>query len=124
MENSTQNNLNNIGNDLNNFANDEKNMVMLCHFGQLMGGIVIPLIIWMMKKETMLCLDKEAKKIINFQISMIIYSLVSMALCFVIIGFLLLPVVIGLTIVCPIIGGVKCMNDEEFNYPFAINFIK
>ena len=110
---------------------DEKNMGMFCHLAALSGYIGIPvgwllgpLLIWMIKKETMPFVDQEGKKAINFQISILIYSAVSIALCIIFIGFILLPGLAIFNIVMVIVNSIKASNGEETSYPLSINFLK
>ena len=51
------------------------------------------------------------------------HLLISIALCFVIVGFVLLPIVAILGIVFPIIAAVKANEGRAWKYPLAIPFI-
>ncbi|MHC4062132.1 MAG: DUF4870 domain-containing protein [Planctomycetota bacterium] len=57
-------------------------------------------------------------------ISVAIYLLAAILLCFVVIGFLLLPAVAVFNIVFLIIAAVKANNGEHYVYPLTIRFIK
>jgi uncharacterized Tic20 family protein len=111
-------------------SEQEKNMGMFCHLAALsgyvipMGWLVGPLILWLAKKETMPYVNQEGKKSINFQITILLYSLISGVLCLIFIGFLLL---FGLTIfnlIMVIVNGIKAGKGEETRYPLSITFIK
>ena len=102
---------------------------MLCHLAALagfigipFGNIIGPLVVWLIKKDESPYVDAQGKASLNFQISMTIYKIVAALLVLVIIGFVLLPALIILNIVCIIIASVKTSNGEEFNYPLAISF--
>ncbi|TLS38156.1 DUF4870 domain-containing protein [Pseudalkalibacillus caeni] len=113
-----------------NLTQEEKTWGMLSHLtafaGFLIpfGNILGPLIIWLMKKETMPFVDEQGKESLNFQISMMIYGIVSGILVFIIVGFLLLAVVAVLEIVLVIMASVKANNGESYRYPLTIRFIK
>ena len=69
-----------------------------CHVGALalylgipFGHIIVPLVIWLIKKNAYPFVDEQGKESLNFQISMSIYGLVAGLLAFAIIGFLIFP---------------------------------
>jgi len=110
---------------------DEKNMGMFCHLAALSGYVGIPvgwllgpLIIWLMKKETMPYVDQEGKKSINFQITILIYSLISLLLCLIFIGFILLAGLTIFNLVMVIVNAIKASKGEETRYPMSMNFLK
>lgn len=109
---------------------DEKQMGLFLHLSQLANiilfpiGIVLPIVLWQTQKEKMPALDAHGKMVANFMISMTIYGIISFILMFVLIGFLLLPVVFLIGIIFPIIGGMKANNGEFWEYPLTIKFIK
>ena len=87
-------------------------------------GIVLPIILWQTRKEKMPVLDAHGKMVTNWMISATIYFFASFILMFVLIGFLTVFVVLLLTIIFPIVGGVKANNGEMWNYPLTIKFLK
>lgn len=111
-------------------TSDERQMGMFLHLSQLlnviipMGGIIAPIILWQVKKEEMPGLDAHGKMITNWLISSFIYVVISIVLAFVLIGFLTLFVVVILSMVFPIIGGIKANNGELWEYPLTIKFLK
>ena len=68
-------------------------------------------------------LDEHGKNAVNWLISFILYAAISGALCFVLIGFVLLPVVLILNIVFPIIAAMKANEGRVWKYPLAIPFL-
>ena len=109
---------------------EQKQMGLIMHLSQLANlilfpiGIIVPIVIWQTQKEKMPALDAHGKMVTNFMISMTIYFIVSFILAFVLIGFLLLPIVGIIGIIFPIIGGVKANNGELWEYPLTIKFLK
>jgi len=108
---------------------DERSFIVLMHISQFssyiipVAGIVLPLVMWILFKENTL-IDEHGKNIINWIISVFIYSIAGVILCFVIIGFVLLGVLAVLAIIFPIIGAVKASDNEFWQYPLTIKFIK
>ncbi len=114
---------------------------VLCHLSALamligvpFGNIVGPLVVWLVKKSSSSSVDENGKEAINFQLSLTLYLLVATAvtlgLMFLLIGFLLLPVLIAALIVVPVIDVIligvaayKASNGEIYRYPLTIRFI-
>ncbi len=106
---------------------DIRNMAMLCHLLGIFPGIfglIGPLIIWLVKKDSHPFINDNGKAAINFIISMIIYYMISFVLTLIVIGALLLPVLVVLQIVFVIIGALRASEGKVYRYPIAINFLK
>lgn len=111
---------------------DECMWAMLCHLSSLAGyvltvpfaGVIGPLVVWLIKKDEYPRVDEQGKESMNFQISMAIYSLISILLVFVLIGFVLLIAVVVFDLVCVIIASVKAQQGESYKYPMCIRFIR
>jgi uncharacterized Tic20 family protein len=88
-----------------------------------LAHIVVPLVIWLLKRADSPEIDLTGKEVINFQISYTIYSLIAGVLCFVLIGFVILPIVLIVWLACIIIAAVKTSNGEKYRYPFTIRFL-
>jgi len=86
--------------------------------------ILAPLAIWLIKRADSPEIDAAGKEVLNFQISYSIYTAVGILLCFVLVGFLVLPVVLITWIVCMILAAVRVSNGETYRYPFTIRFLK
>jgi uncharacterized Tic20 family protein len=97
---------------------------MLCHLGGIIGGFVVPLIIWLIKKDQSKFLDDQGKEALNFQLTMLIAMVVSSASIMVFIGIALFPAVVVINIVFCILGGMAANKGELYRYPFTIRFIK
>ena len=111
---------------------------MLCHLSALAGLLAIPfanvlgpLIVWQIKKNEVPSVDIHGKAAVNFQLTVTIAVLVSLAaafaLSFVCIGVILLSVP-GTIFLCgmifAIIAGIKANEGQEYKYPFSLNLIK
>jgi uncharacterized protein len=110
---------------------------MFCHLSALAGyvipfGTVIgPLLVWQIKKNEFPSVDEHGKAALNFQLTVLIALVVSGAaavlLSFVCIGFILIPVVIGIALcglIFAIIAGIKANNGEAYRYPWSLTLIK
>ena len=89
-----------------------------------LAHIVVPLVIWLVKRSDSPSIDATGKEVLNFQISYSIYFALSALLWIVLIG-LPISIVIGITwLVCIIIAAVKTSNGEEYRYPATIRFLR
>ncbi|HHX87521.1 MAG TPA: DUF4870 domain-containing protein [Firmicutes bacterium] len=111
-------------------SQEEKTFGMLVHLSALAGyfipagNIFGPLIVWLIKKDQLPYVDQQGKEAINFQISILIYAVVSAVLILVLIGVVLLIVVGLFNLIYIVIASVKANNGEDFRYPLTIRFIK
>jgi uncharacterized Tic20 family protein len=109
---------------------EHRQMGLFLHLSQFANviffplGIIAPIVIWQTQKDKIPALDAHGKMVTNFMISMTIYAFITFILMFVLIGFLLLPVLAIIGIVFPIIGAVKANNGEFWEYPLTIKFLR
>ena len=87
------------------------------------GNIVGPLIMFLIKKDEYPFGADQAKEALNFNISCTLYGLICIALCFVIIGFVLLPILGILWLVATIIAAVRSNEGVSYRYPLCIRFV-
>jgi len=108
---------------------NERTWGMLCHISTFtgmfipLGNILSPLIIWLIKKDESPFITDQGKEVLNFQISMIIYILLSLFLIILLIG---IPILIGLiifNIIVTIIGAINANDGKYYRYPITIRFI-
>ncbi len=88
------------------------------------GHIVGPMIIWLWKRDTSPWVSEEAREAMNFNISVSIYAIPLIALCFVVIGFPLLALLHAFQVVCIIIAGLKASDGRSFRYPLNLRLVK
>lgn len=106
-------------------------LLAVTHLSQLLdyitgfGGLIVPLILWVTKKDEVVKMDEHGKSIINFQISIFIYCIISIPLIFLFgLGIILLIATGIVAFVFPIINAIKASNGEAPYYPMSINIIK
>ena len=88
------------------------------------GSLILPLILWITNKEKVDQMDQHGKNIINFQLSLLIYSIICIPLILLLgLGLLGLIVLAFVAIIFPIINAVKASNGETPTYPLSINII-
>ncbi len=103
-------------------AND-KNIAVLTHIGGIFFGFIPGLIVWLLKKDDNAYLGAQAREALNFQITMIIAYMAAWALAFLLIGFLLFPLLWVANLVLCILAAIKISKGEDYQYPFALRLI-
>ena len=111
---------------------DEKNIALLAHAGTFIGGFIVPLVIWLVKKDESEYIGEHAKQSLNFQISMFIYAIGGMFISFlfmiIFIGaFLMILLVLGvsiLSLVTVILASINASQGKHYKYPMCIPFFK
>lgn len=108
-----------------------RQLLVFTHLSQLLdmvtliGGFLVPLVLWLVKKDEVVDMDEHGKSILNFRISMFIYVLI----CIPMILFFGLGIVglfvIGLFyLIFPIVNAIRANNDEAPSYPLTIQFLR
>ena len=82
-----------------------------------------PLIVMLTKGNESAYVRRQAVESLNFQLSILIYGIVSFILIFVVVGLFLLPVVGLMWLVFTIIGSVRASKGEEYRYPLTIRMV-
>jgi len=68
-------------------------------------------------------IDFRGKEAVSFNISFLIYMLVSGLLVFVVVGFVLLPIAGLVWLVLVIVAAVTTSDGDYYRYPMTIRFI-
>ena len=86
--------------------------------------IIAPLIVWLVKKDSSAFLDDQGKESVNAQISVTIYAVVGVILCFVLIGFVLLAALYVANLVLVILAAIAAYEGKPYRYPYILRLIK
>ncbi|MBB3277507.1 MULTISPECIES: DUF4870 domain-containing protein [Pseudoxanthomonas] len=121
---------------------EERQWALFAHLSALVGGILTsgwagslgcfigPLIIWLVKKDTMPFVNDQGKEALNFNITVGIIFLALFLLTIVTLGIgalitLPLMVIVGIAwLVFTIIAAIKANNGEAYRYPLTLRLIK
>jgi len=108
----------------------DNQLIVITHLSQLImlitgfGSLILPLILWLTQKEKVYQMDAHGKNIVNFQISLIVYSIICIPLILLfglgILGFIVLGI---FSIIFPIVNAIKASHGKTPKYPLSINFI-
>ena len=112
-------------------SKEEQNWAMIAHLSALsgfiipFGNVIGPLVVWLMKKDTMPLVDQHGKEALNFQITVSIAVLVCLPLMLILIGIPLLFIVGIGALVLTIMAGINVANGQlDYKYPFALRLLK
>ena len=109
----------------------ERTWAMFAHLSSFLGytciplaNIIAPLIIWQVKKDDMPFASDQGKECLNFQISMLIYVIISAILIIILIGVAFLVILYVMNIILTIIAAIKANEGVPYRYPLTMRFIK
>lgn len=122
-------------------SHEERQWALFAHLSALVGGLLTgafaglgcfvgPLVIWLIKKDTMPFVNDQAKEALNFNITVAIIGLALLLLTVITFGFgVFLAIPIGILVgiawlVFTIIAAVKANEGERYRYPFTLRLIK
>jgi uncharacterized protein len=121
---------------------EERQWAMFAHLSALLGGLLTsgwggsfgffigPLVIWLMKKDTMPFVNDQGKEALNFAITVSIICVALMMLTILSLGIgalLTIPLLlaVGITsLVLVIMAAIKANEGVAYRYPFAIRLVK
>lgn len=121
---------------------EERQWAMFAHLSALLGGLLTsgwagnlgffigPLVIWLLKKDTMPFVNDQAKEALNFAItvSILFLALLILTLMTLGVGALLtvpLMLIIGVAaLVFVVIAAIKANEGVAYRYPFSLRLVK
>ncbi|MDR3385732.1 MAG: DUF4870 domain-containing protein [Rudaea sp.] len=120
---------------------EEKQWAMFAHLSALLGGIftgfwfgfgcfIGPLIIWLVKKDTMPFVSDQAKEALNFNITLAIVGVAMLILTVITLGIGLLIVIplgaiVGIGwLILTIVAAIKANEGVAYRYPISLRLIK
>jgi len=109
---------------------EDKQLLVITHLSQLItlligfGSLILPLILWLTQKEKIYAMNEHGKRIVNFQLSLLVYSIICIPLILLLgLGLLGLIIIGIIAITFPIINAIKASHGETPQYPLSLNFI-
>ncbi|SHJ36204.1 DUF4870 domain-containing protein [Pseudozobellia thermophila] len=105
-------------------------LLVIAHLSQLLtyvtgfGGLLVPLVIWLASKDSVTGMDEHGKAIVNFQLSVLLFTLLSIpAILLLGLGILSLIFIGIVAFVLPIVNAVRASNGEAPSYFMTIRFL-
>ena len=118
-------------------SQEDRNWALASHIGALVTawfafGFLAPLVVMLVRNESPF-VRRHAVESLNFQISLLIYTVVGGVLAFLLVvltfgigALVVVPVVVVFALVAlalVILATVRASNGEDYRYPFSIRFI-
>ena len=115
---------------------DERTWAMIGHLAAFtafisgIGCVVGPLIVWLVKRDTLPFAGEQALEALNFNITVVLAAVALWIFIIITLGIgALLAVPLGLVLFCgwlvlTIIAAVKANNGEHYRYPIALRLVK
>lgn len=108
---------------------EERTWAMAAHLSSILGvwvfflGAVGPLVVMLTQGPRSPYVRAQSVEALNFNISVLIYSVIAWILVIVLVGFIALAALFVFQIVFTIIAAVKTSNGEPYRYPFTIRLV-
>lgn len=109
--------------DITTPSSDDKNIATVTHLGGTVFSFIPGLLVWILKKDDNAYIADQAKEALNFQITVLIASFVASILIWLLIGFILLPIIWVVNIVFCIIAAIASSKGELYRYPLCLRLI-
>ena len=103
---------------------EEKTLALIAHVLGFFGSFIVPLIIYLLKKDESPFIREHAKEALNFHISMAIYYIISIILILILVGLLGVIFLGTFSLVVSVVATIKAMDGKPYRYPLCIRFIK
>ncbi|MGH4025979.1 MAG: DUF4870 domain-containing protein [Pseudonocardiaceae bacterium] len=109
-------------------SSEVRNWAVGAHLSAILGAWLAlaflgPLVVYLLKRDEHPFIAMHAREALNFNISVLIYAIVGVILLFVLIGFVILPLIGIAWLALTIVAAVKASNGENFRYPLTIRFV-
>ena len=105
-------------------SQDDKTIAILTHLSGIFFGFIVPLIVWLVSKDTKPWLTAESKEALNFQITITIGYIIGAATMPFLIGIFIYPAVWIVCLIFSILAAVKTSQGEQYQYPLTLRLIK
>jgi uncharacterized Tic20 family protein len=108
---------------------EERNWAMAAHLSSILGvwafflGAIGPLVVLLAKGDRSPFIRSQAVEALNFNISVLIYSVVGWVLVLVLIGIPLLGALFVFWLVFTLVATVKVSNGQPYRYPLTIRLV-
>lgn len=104
-------------------SDNERMLSVLSHALTLIAGFLIPLIIYLLKRDESAFIRAHAKESLNFQLTLLIAYIIGFLLVFMIIGIILLPLIGLVQLILVVVATINAADGKLYRYPFCIRFI-
>ncbi len=104
-------------------TSSDKIAAMLTHIAGIFFWFIPSLIVYLASNENP-WIKNQARSALNFQLTMLIASIIGSALIWIGIGFLIIWAVEIVIVIFSIVAALKANQGEAYTYPLSIDLIK
>ena len=105
-------------------SSEERTLAAISHAAGILSTamlpLLIPLVVYLIKKDESPFVAQQAKEAINFQITVILAIIVCLPLMLIVIGVFLAALVGLASLILSIIAAIKTYEGKAYRYPVAI----
>ena len=105
-------------------SSDDTTWALLAHLSYFVLGLIGPLVIFLVKKDSSPFVRQHSAEALNFHITIMLASIVSFVLMLVLIGFLTLFAVIIAGAVYSVIAAIAANRGQSYRYPLTLRLVK
>ena len=105
-------------------SNDLQTLIVLVHLSGLVGSFLVPLLVYLSRPVRDDVLALAAKEALNFQITLALAWLLTLATVLVLVGLLFMPLLVVVSIGMPIWAAVLSARCETVRYPLILRLIR
>ena len=103
-------------------SSDQRTLAIITHILGILTGFIGPLIVMLVAKDKQT--KNHARNALNWQLSTIIYFIISFILILILIGILFIVAIAVLNIIFCIMAAIKASEGKLWKYPLTIQFFK
>jgi uncharacterized Tic20 family protein len=108
---------------------EDRQLLVITHLSQYLdiitgfGGLVVPLILWLTQKESVVGMNEHGRSVINLQLSLVLYIILGFPLLILLGAGIFLWIFAGIVgLIMPIVNAVRANNCESPSYFGTIRF--
>jgi uncharacterized protein len=107
---------------------EERTWGAAAHWSALVAMVVAlaflgPLLVLLLKGNDSAWVRRQAVESLNFQLSILVYAVVSGVLVLLLVGVVLLPLVGLMWLVFTILGSVRAADGRDYRYPLTLRMV-
>lgn len=105
-----------------------ENLIMLLMAGSILlfnlVGFLVSYFVWREFSKDSGFIRENGRRLFNFHLSFVVYTIIAGILMFFIIGMILMPIISIAYFIMTVIGMIKYGYHQDYEYPFTFEFIK
>jgi uncharacterized Tic20 family protein len=103
---------------------EEKTIALIAHIGGIFTWWLIPLVLYLLKRNDSRFINDQAKEALNFNITMTIATIIAGMSVLILVGVVAVPLVLIYHLVGCILAAVSVNQGKMFRYRYCVRLIK